>query len=52
LLLTSMLLGGLLAGTAGLDAIPSAVLAASAAWLAVNALERRSQAAQQARVVA
>jgi H+/Cl- antiporter ClcA len=53
LLLTSMLLGGLLAGTAGLDAIPSAVLAASAAWLVVNALERRkSQAAQQAQVVA
>jgi H+/Cl- antiporter ClcA len=53
LLLTSMLLGGLLAGTAGLDAIPSAVLAASAAWLVVNALERRkSQATQQAQVVA
>jgi hypothetical protein len=37
-----MLLGGLLVGTAGLDAIPAAVLAASAAWLSVNALERRA----------
>jgi H+/Cl- antiporter ClcA len=47
LLLTAMLFGGLLVGTAGLDAIPSAVLAASAAWLVVKALERRGHPAVQ-----
>ena len=42
MVLTSMLFGGLLAGTAGLDAIPAGVLAAAAAWLVVTALERRA----------
>ena len=42
MLLTSMLFGGLLAGSAGIDAIPAAVLAAAAAWLATSALERRT----------
>jgi H+/Cl- antiporter ClcA len=41
LLLTSMLFAALLVGTGGLDAVPSAVLAASAAWVTVKALERR-----------
>jgi H+/Cl- antiporter ClcA len=43
MLLTSMVLATLLVGTAGLDAVPSAVLAASAAWLAVKALDRRRE---------
>jgi H+/Cl- antiporter ClcA len=47
LLLTAMLFGGLLVGTAGLDAIPSAVIAASTAWLVVKALERRGHPAVQ-----
>ena len=41
LLFASVLFAGLLVGTAGLDAIPAAVLAAAAAWLTVSALERR-----------
>jgi hypothetical protein len=41
LLITSTLFAGLLVGHAGLDAIPAAVLAASAAWLTVRALDRR-----------
>jgi chloride channel protein, CIC family len=45
MLLTSMVLGALLAGTVGLDAVPSAVLAATSAWLMVKALERRSREA-------
>ena len=40
LVLTPILLGALLAGTAGLDAVPAAVLAAAAAWLTIGALER------------
>jgi H+/Cl- antiporter ClcA len=48
MILTSMLFGGLLAGTAGLDAIPAAVLAAAAAWLTITALERRSGSAPAA----
>jgi hypothetical protein len=40
LLLTPMLFAALLAGTPGLDAVPAAVLAAAAAWLTVQALER------------
>jgi H+/Cl- antiporter ClcA len=48
LLLTAMLFGGLLVGTAGLDAIPSAVIAASTAWLVVKALEKRGHPAAQA----
>jgi chloride channel protein, CIC family len=41
LLLTPMLFAALLAGSPGLDAVPAAVLAAAAAWLAVQALDRR-----------
>jgi H+/Cl- antiporter ClcA len=41
LLITSTLFAGLLVGHAGLDAIPAAVLAASAAWLTMQALDRR-----------
>jgi H+/Cl- antiporter ClcA len=41
LLVTSTLFAGLLVGHAGLDAIPAAVLAASAAWLTVRALDAR-----------
>jgi hypothetical protein len=40
LLFSSVLLAALLVGRAGLDAIPAAVLAAAAAWLAVRALSR------------
>jgi H+/Cl- antiporter ClcA len=41
LLVTSTLFAGLLVGHAGLDAIPAAVLAASAAWLTAQTLDRR-----------
>jgi H+/Cl- antiporter ClcA len=41
LLLTPMLFAALLAGSPGLDAVPAAVLAAAAAWLTIQALERR-----------
>jgi H+/Cl- antiporter ClcA len=41
LLITSTLFAGLLVGHAGLDAIPAAVLAASAAWLTAQTLDRR-----------
>jgi H+/Cl- antiporter ClcA len=44
LLITSTLFAGLLVGSAGFDAIPAAVLAASAAWLTMQALDRRSTA--------
>jgi H+/Cl- antiporter ClcA len=40
LLLTSILFAALLTGTAGLDAVPAAVLAAAAAWITATALER------------
>jgi hypothetical protein len=42
LLITSVLFAGLLVGHAGQDAIPAAVLAAAAAWLNMQALDRRS----------
>lgn len=42
LLLSSILFAALLTGTAGLDAVPAAVLAAAAAWLTATALERPS----------
>jgi len=45
MLITPVLFAGLLVGKVGLDATPAAVLAASAAWLTVQALDRRSQAA-------
>jgi H+/Cl- antiporter ClcA len=41
LLLSSMLLATLLVGTQGLDAVPAAVLAAAAAWIARTALDQR-----------
>jgi H+/Cl- antiporter ClcA len=44
LVLTGMLFAALLVGTGGLDAVPSAVLAAAAAWLVVQALDRRATA--------
>ena len=44
LLITSALFATLLVGTAGLDAVPAAVLAAAAAWLTMAAIDRRSQA--------
>jgi H+/Cl- antiporter ClcA len=47
MLLTPMLFAALLVGTAGLDAVPSAVVAASAAWLVVKALELRGHATVQ-----
>jgi H+/Cl- antiporter ClcA len=43
LLITSSLFASLLVGTAGVDAVPAAVLAASAAWLTVRTLDRRAQ---------
>ncbi|MBN1527802.1 MAG: chloride channel protein [Thermoleophilaceae bacterium] len=39
LLLTSMLFGGLLVGTPGVDAVPAAVIAAAAAWMTIMALD-------------
>jgi H+/Cl- antiporter ClcA len=41
LLLTSMLFATLLVGREGIDAVPAAVLAAAAAWLMSQALDRR-----------
>jgi H+/Cl- antiporter ClcA len=42
LLLSSMLFASLLVGSQGADAVVAAVLAATAAWLAATALERRT----------
>ena len=42
LVFSSILFAGLLTGTAGLDALPAAVLAAVAAWLVRTASERRA----------
>ncbi len=52
LLITSVLFAGLLVGHAGLDAIPAAVLAAAAAWLTMQALDRRAAAAAPATATA
>jgi H+/Cl- antiporter ClcA len=52
LLITSVLFAGLLVGHAGLDAIPAAVLAAAAAWLTMQALDRRAAAAAPASMTA
>jgi H+/Cl- antiporter ClcA len=41
LLISPLLFAALLVGTQGLDAIPAAVLAGSAAWLTLASLERR-----------
>jgi H+/Cl- antiporter ClcA len=45
LLISALLIATLLVGTAGVDAIPAAVLAASGAWLTVMALDKRPAAA-------
>ena len=45
LLITSSVLAALLVGSAGQDAVPAAVLAAAAAWLTMQALDRRAAAA-------
>ena len=47
LLFAPILLGALLVGHTGLDAIPAAVLASAAAWLTVTALDRRWGGHQQ-----
>ena len=52
LLLTSSLLAALLVGSAGVDAIPAAVLAASAAWVTMAALSRRAPPAAAATAAA
>jgi H+/Cl- antiporter ClcA len=44
LLITPTLFAALLTGSAGLDAVPAAVLAAAAAWLTVTQLDRRARA--------
>ena len=44
LLLTPMLFAGLLVGLQGIDAVPAAVLAASAAWLTMAAIDGRGEA--------
>ena len=44
LLLTPMVLGDLLIGSVGADAIPAVVLASVAAWITVTALDRRKAA--------
>jgi hypothetical protein len=41
LLITSALFAALLVGPAGRDAVPAAVLAAAAAWVTVQLLDRR-----------
>jgi chloride channel protein, CIC family len=48
LILTAMLFAALLVGGQGLDAVPAAVLAASAAWITVTALERAATASAPA----
>jgi hypothetical protein len=41
LLVAPLLFAGLLVGSVGVDAVPAAVLAASAAWVVTAGLERR-----------
>jgi H+/Cl- antiporter ClcA len=43
LLFASLLFASLLVGTQGVDAVPAAVLAASAAWVAMMAIDRRME---------
>jgi H+/Cl- antiporter ClcA len=43
LIVTSSLFAGLLVGKVGLDAVPAAVLAACAAWLTMQFIDRRAQ---------
>jgi H+/Cl- antiporter ClcA len=47
LLFSSVLFSALLVGTAGVETVPAAVLAAAAAWLTVSALDRRSSPAER-----
>jgi H+/Cl- antiporter ClcA len=47
LVLTGMLFATLLVGLQGVDAVPAAVLAATAAWLTISALERRGAPAER-----
>lgn len=49
LLFASLLFAALLAGTAGVDTIPAAVLAASAAWITAIGLSRREERAASGR---
>jgi H+/Cl- antiporter ClcA len=42
LLITAALFAALLVGSAGVDAVPAAVLAASAAWLTMQGLDKRA----------
>jgi H+/Cl- antiporter ClcA len=51
LLVTSSLFATLLVGTQGVDAVPAAVLAACAAWLVIQAVDRRRAASVTADVV-
>jgi H+/Cl- antiporter ClcA len=51
LLVTASLFATLLVGTQGVDAVPAAVLAASAAWLVIQAVDRRKAASVTANVV-
>ena len=51
LLVTASLFATLLVGTQGVDAVPAAVLAASAAWLVVQAVDRRRAASVTANVL-
>ena len=46
LLVTASLFAALLVGTAGIDAVPAAVLAAAAAWLMMAFIDRRQAVAQ------
>jgi hypothetical protein len=48
MLLTPILFASLLVGPNGVDAIPSAVIAAAASWLVIAALDRRHKAQEQA----
>ena len=48
LLVTSTLFAALLVGSAGFDAVPAAVLAAAAAWLTVQAIDRARVARAEA----
>ena len=52
LLISSMIFAGLLIGTENSDAAPAVVLAAATAWIAVTALERRTNAPAPNRQVA
>lgn len=52
LLITSALFASLLVGTAGVDAVPAAVLASAAAWLVTAIIDRRQAAAPVTNAVA